>query len=75
MQNGANDGVALVNAAGQVVDFISYEGQIKAGNGPAAGKTSRNLPVSESNGTPVGTSLPRWQRTTARMFPWMRSIG
>lgn len=80
MQNGANDGVALVNAAGQVVDFISYEGQIKAGNGPAAGKTSRNLPVSESNSTPVGTSLQlRGSGSVVGDFSWAassaRSIG
>ena len=47
IQNGPADGIALVDGAGQVVQFLSYEGQIKASNGPAAGRTSANLPVSE----------------------------
>ena len=37
IQNGAYDGIALVNGSGQLVKFISYEGSIKASNGPAAG--------------------------------------
>lgn len=57
LQNGDSDGIALVDSTGAVVQFISYEGQITAGNGPAAGMTSQNLPVSEPNNTPVGTSL------------------
>ena len=57
IQNGANDGFALVNASGQVVQFLSYEGQITASNGPAAGRTSSNLPVAESGSTAAGTSL------------------
>ncbi len=57
LQNGSADGVALANAAGQLVQFISYEGQITASNGPAAGRASTNLPVSETSSTPVGTSL------------------
>lgn len=56
IQNGANDGVALVNGSGQVVQFLSYEGAITASNGPAAGRTSSNLPVSE-NESPSNTSL------------------
>ncbi|MDF2816866.1 MAG: ribonuclease [Stenotrophomonas rhizophila] len=57
LQNGANDGIALVDASGKVVQFISYEGTITASGGPAAGLTSQNIPVSESNGTAPGTSL------------------
>ena len=57
IQNGPNDGIALVNPSGQVVQFISYEGVIKASNGPAAGRTSVNLPVSESGSDPAGRSL------------------
>lgn len=57
IQNGPSDGVALVDGNGQVVQFLSYEGAITAGSGPAAGLTSQNLPVSESNGTAAGTSL------------------
>lgn len=57
IQNGSNDGIALVDASGKVVQFISYEGTITAAGGPAAGLTSQNIPVSESNSTAPGTSL------------------
>ncbi len=57
LQNGSNDGFALVDGSGNVVQFLSYEGGITASNGPAAGKSSTNLPVSESGSTPAGTSL------------------
>jgi endonuclease I len=57
IQNGANDGLALVDGSGNVVQFLSYEGTITASNGPAAGRTSTNLPVSESGSTVAGTSL------------------
>lgn len=56
LQNGANDGIALVNGNGQLVQFLSYEGAITASNGPASGRTSTNLPVSESE-SPSNTSL------------------
>lgn len=64
MQNGSADGMALVNAAGQVVQLLSYEGvftvaAIGATNsGPAAGMTSVDIGVFEDgNTTPVGASL------------------
>ncbi len=57
LQNGGSDGIALVNASGQVVQFISYEGAITAADGPAAGTTSTNLPVNEPSNAAVGTSL------------------
>lgn len=57
LQNGGNDGIALVDASGKVVQFLSYEGQITAKDGPAAGLKSSNLPVSESGSTAAGTSL------------------
>jgi uncharacterized protein len=56
LQNGAPDGVALVNAAGQVVQFLSYEGVMTATNGPAAGLTSTDIGVAEVS-APLGTSL------------------
>lgn len=57
IQNGPNDGFALVDGGGNVVQFLSYEGAITASNGPAAGRTSANLPVSETGSAPAGTSL------------------
>jgi Ca2+-binding RTX toxin-like protein len=56
LQNGAPDGVALVGPAGQVVQFLSYEGPLTATNGPAAGLTATDIGVSE-NSAPLGTSL------------------
>jgi len=38
--NGEPDGIALVNASGQVVEFISYEGVMTPTSGPANGMTS-----------------------------------
>jgi hypothetical protein len=57
IQNGPFDGVALVDAAGRVVQFLSYEGVITAANGPAAGLTSTDIGVEEGGSTPAGFSL------------------
>lgn len=57
IQNGAPDGMALVDPSSQVVQFLSYEGILTALNGPANGMTSVDIGVSESSGTPVGNSL------------------
>ena len=57
IQNGAPDGVALVNDNNEVVQFLSYEGTLTATNGPASGLTSENIGVSESGSTPMGHSL------------------
>ena len=59
MQNGDKDGFALVNAGGQVVEFLSYEGSFAAVNGPAAGMTATDVGVAESTSTPLGRSLQR----------------
>jgi PKD repeat protein/endonuclease I len=59
MQNGAPDGLALVDPSNNVVDFISYEGVVNATNGEASGMTSTDIGVSESNVTNTGDSLQR----------------
>lgn len=51
------DGVALVNAAGEVVQFLSYEGSFAAVGGPADGLTSTDIGVAETSNTAVGFSL------------------
>ncbi len=58
IQNGSPDGFALVNAAAQVVEFLSYEGTFTATDGPAAGLTSTDIGVAETS-APVGQSLQR----------------
>ncbi|GAA4109348.1 hypothetical protein GCM10022393_05890 [Aquimarina addita] len=57
LQNGAPDGIALVDADNTVLQFLSYEGVITAIDGPAAGLTSIDIGVEESNNTPLGSSL------------------
>ncbi|HEY7911807.1 MAG TPA: endonuclease, partial [Blastocatellia bacterium] len=57
IQNGAPDGIALVNASNQVVQFLSYEGSFTAVGGPADGMTSTNIGVLQDGGDPVGHSL------------------
>lgn len=57
LQNGAPDGIALTNASGQLVQFLSYEGSFKGAAGPARNKTSVNIGVSESEATAAGQSL------------------
>ncbi len=56
LQNGP-DAIALVDADGNVIDFISYEGEVTATEGPANGLTSTEIGVTESNSTPDGLSL------------------
>ena len=56
IQNGP-DGLALVDASGAVVQFLSYEGGLTATEGPAGGLTSQDIGVEETSSTPVGASL------------------
>ena len=51
LQNGSPDGIALIDASGTLVQFLSYEGTFTATNGPIAGETSTGIPVEESNST------------------------
>lgn len=57
LQNGAPDGVALIDASNTVIQFISYEGAFTATDGPAAGYASTNIGVSESDSTATTHSL------------------
>lgn len=57
LQNGSPDGIALVNASGELVQFLSYEGSFTATNGAASGTKSIDIGVSETSTTPVGHSL------------------
>jgi hypothetical protein len=56
IQNGPSDGVALVDGAGRVVQFLSYEGVITAGAGAAQGLTSTDIGVLQ-DGSPNGLTL------------------
>lgn len=56
IQNGAPDGIALIDNAGRVLQFISYEGTMVAVGGPAGGMTSTDIGVLQEN-APVGFTL------------------
>src|SRR2546423_8616932 len=43
IQNGDPDGIALVDASGAVVEFLSYEGTFTAADGPAPGTGSTDI--------------------------------
>ncbi|MBX2859320.1 MAG: ExeM/NucH family extracellular endonuclease [Cellvibrionaceae bacterium] len=74
IQNGgsAADGLALVDASGEVVEFLSYEGVLVASDGPASGLTSMDIGVSEDSSTPPGESLQlvdgTWQAPNLSTF-------
>jgi len=57
IQNGAPDGLALVNLPNSIIQFLSYEGSFTATNGAANGVTSTDIGVAESSSTSVGHSL------------------
>ncbi len=59
LQNGPADGIALVDAMSRVVDWLSYEGEILALDGPAEGMLSSALSVFQTSASPVGSSLQR----------------
>jgi predicted extracellular nuclease len=57
IQNGAPDGIALVDAGGTVRQFLSYEGTFTAVGGPAAGMQSTDIGVLEPDTTGADQSL------------------
>jgi len=59
IQNGDSDGIALIDNLGQVVQFLSYEGQLTASNGAATGQMSTDIGIAESSSTNTGYSLQR----------------
>lgn len=78
IQNGAPDGIALVNGT-TVVQFLSYEGTFTAVGGPAGGMTSTDIGVVQAGSEPLGSSLQltgtgstygdfTWAATTANTF-------
>ncbi len=57
IQNGAPDGLALIDPDGNVQQFLSYEGSFTAVAGPAAGLTAVDIGVVEDAATALGFSL------------------
>ena len=57
VQNGSPDAVALVDAGGDLVQFLSYEGAFAGVGGPADGVLSTDIGVAETSTTPIGESV------------------
>ncbi len=71
LQNGSPDGIALVGPDDTVIEFLSYEGSFTAADGPAAGRASVDIGVSESNSTRTGRSLQlSGSGTVSSDFSW-----
>ena len=71
IQNGSPDGIALVNSANVVQQFLSYEGSFTATAGPANGQTSTDIGVSEGGSGAVGASLQlQGSGTDSASFFW-----
>lgn len=73
IQNGSPDGFALVDPAGTIIEFLSYEGSFTATNGSAVGLAAIDIGVAESSSTPAGQSLGRngdgaWQPASPASF-------
>ncbi len=76
LQNGAPDGVALVDAAGAVIQFLSYEGTFVAADGPAAGTSSVDIGISESGTGAANTSLQLTETGRAyEDFAWVEAVS
>lgn len=76
IQNGAPDGMALVDPSNIVQQFLSYEGTFAATNGPANGMTSISIGVSEIGNEPAGLSLQLTGSGTAyESFTWTGPVA
>ncbi|MGE5355933.1 MAG: reprolysin-like metallopeptidase [Deltaproteobacteria bacterium] len=69
IKDGSPDGLALIGECGDVMEFLSYEGQFTAVNGTASGLISNNIVASELPATPPGSSVQKlgnnWVYTVA----------
>lgn len=57
IQNGNPDGIALVSANDQLIQFLSYEGSFFAKDRLDSWPKSTDISLAESSSTPVGNSL------------------
>lgn len=75
IQNGP-DGIALTDANGSVLQFLSYEGSFTASNGAAKGMTSVDIGVFEDSSASPDTSLQlTGSGDTADTFSWVTGIA
>jgi exonuclease III len=75
IQNGSPDGIALADAANNLIQFLSYEGTLTGVGGVADGVTSTDIGVSEA-GVPIGTSLQlAGEGTVYEDFTWQSATA
>jgi hypothetical protein len=75
IQNGSNDAIALVDPQGQVVEFLGYEGTMTASEGPAAGLTSVDIGVAETNDGLNSNSIQRsGPGSSPEDFVWVADV-
>jgi predicted extracellular nuclease len=75
IQNGAPDGMALIDSTGAVVQFLSYEGSFTPNSGAAAGMTSTDIGVAETSSTDEGDSMQlQGSGTLDSDFVWVSNI-
>ncbi len=73
---GEPDGIALVDAQGNVVELISYEGSFTPTNGPASGMSSVDIGVLQPTSTPLGQTLGRvGSGKQASAFSWASALA
>lgn len=71
IQNGSPDAIALVDASGSVIQFLSYEGVFVANGGAANGLSSVDIGTSETSTTPSDFSLQlSGNGTQSQDFTW-----
>jgi len=76
LQNGGADGLALIDPNGVVVEFISYEGEVSAVDGPAVKRRSVDMGVSQESTLPMGITLQRnGLGSEAEHFTWGQGLA
>ncbi|MEO1050397.1 MAG: endonuclease/exonuclease/phosphatase family protein [Bacteroidota bacterium] len=76
IQNGSPDGMALIDPANTIIEFLSYEGSFTAVGGTADGLISTDIGVSEASNTPFGNSLQlTGTGSTSADFTWTGPVA
>lgn len=76
IQNGPNDGIALVDDLGSLIQFISYEGILVGTEGAASGVASQDVGLVEGGSVPVGYSLQlTGAASDSEDFTWASGIS
>jgi endonuclease I len=76
LENGGQDGIALVAPDGTVAQFLSYEGAVTGTSGAASGQASIDVRVVESETTPVGHALQLvGSGCSATSFTWSAAVA